>query len=57
MFLRGATKISTQHSGANLLLREGVTGEICERFVRDQNHLSHAPTPLYKGVLKDLVRD
>ena len=31
-----------------------MTGEIWERFRRDQRHLSHAQPPMNKGFLKQL---
>ncbi len=34
-----------------------ITGEICEGYVRDFQHPSHALSPLYKGTLKENVRD
>jgi hypothetical protein len=34
-----------------------VTGEMKERNGRDKNDLSHAETPLYKGIPSDYGRD
>ena len=34
-----------------------VTGEMKERNGRDENDLSHAETPLYKGDSSNYVRD
>ena len=34
-----------------------MTGEIWERYGRDSRHLSHALSPLYKGLSRNYGRD
>jgi hypothetical protein len=34
-----------------------MTGEIRERYGRDEKHLSHSLSSLYKGISKDYGRD